>query len=70
VNVTAVTGFVLGFITALVWKVHGPITVAEFCQGVSSLGTFATEFVSVLYGINRLGNWADNKAAAGQQSQK
>lgn len=69
-NIAAVTGFSLGFITALLWKVRAPITVAEFCQGVSAVGNFAMGFGGLLYGVNRAGNWLDNRAAGAQQSQK
>lgn len=59
--------FTLGFISALVWKIHAPITVPDFCQAVGALGTFVLSTVGVLYGINRLGNFGDNKAATGSQ---
>lgn len=43
--------FVLGCITALIAKIHAPITVAEFCQAVSALGLFAGGVCGALYGI-------------------
>jgi hypothetical protein len=54
--------FALGFITALLWKVRGPITVAEFCQAVGSLGMFTGGVCGALYGINRFGECLDNRA--------
>lgn len=60
--VVATILFTLGFVTALLWKIHGPVTVAEFCQGVGALGMFAGGICGTLYGINRLGNAADNRA--------
>ena len=59
--------FVLGFATALLWKIHAPVTVAEFCQAMGALGTFVTVFGGVLYGINRVAQSFDNRAADGPQ---
>lgn len=58
--------FVLGFVTALMWKVRAPVTVAEFCEAVKSLGEFGGGICASLYGINRLGNYGDNRAASGR----
>lgn len=68
VYVGLVVSFSLGFVTALLLKVHGPITVSEFCSAVGVLGEFAGGICGALYGINRLGNWADNKAVHGPQN--
>lgn len=66
VCVTLVIVFVLGFVTALLWKVKTPVTVDEFCQAVGSLGLFAGGICGSMYGINRLGNYGDNRAASGR----
>jgi len=60
--VVLVVVFTLGAIAALLWKIHGPITVAEFCQAVGSLGLFASGICGALYGINRAGECFDNRA--------
>jgi hypothetical protein len=65
--VVLIVVFVLGFVTALLAKVRGPITVAEFCQAVGELGLFAGGVCSALYGINRFGECLDNRASKGPQ---
>ena len=59
--------FVLGVITALLFKIHAPISVAEFSQAVSALGVFAASVCGALYGINRFGEALDNRAKGPQQ---
>jgi hypothetical protein len=65
--VVLIVVFVLGFITALLTKVHAPITIAEFAQAVGALGTFCVAVCGALYGINRLGECLDNRAQRGPQ---
>lgn len=60
--VFAVILFTLGFVSALLWKIHAPITVAEFCQALNALMLFATAICATLYGINRTAD-AFNKRA-------
>lgn len=59
--------FTLGFVAALLWKIHAPVTVAEFCQAVSALTLFATGICGALYGINRAADVFNNRADKGPQ---
>ena len=59
--------FTLGFVTALIWKIHAPVTVAEFCQAISALTLFATGICAALYGINRAADVFNNRAERGPQ---
>jgi|ERR1700683_310519 len=61
--VVLIVVFSIGFIAALLWKIHAPITVAEFCQAVNALALFAGGVCGSLYGINRFGECLDNRAA-------
>ncbi len=54
--------FTLGFVSALLWKIHGPITAAEFSQAVGALTLFATGICGSLYGINRAAEVFNNRA--------
>ena len=65
--IVLVISFSLGFVTALLFKLHGPITVAEFCQAVGAIGLFAGGICGSLYTINRIGNAVDNRAPGAQQ---
>lgn len=67
--IVCVIVFTLGFVSALLWKLHGPITVAEFCQALSSLTLFATGICSALYGINRVADAFNNRAKSPEQPQ-
>jgi hypothetical protein len=58
--------FTLGFVAALLWKIHAPVSVGEFCQAVSALTLFATGICGALYGINRAAD-VFNKRAEGPQ---
>lgn len=60
--VVLVIAFTIGFIAALLSKIHAPITVAEFCQAVNALALFAGGICGSLYGINRFGECLDNRA--------
>lgn len=59
--------FSLGFVTALLCKVHGPITIAEFCSAVGSIGEFAIGVGGPLYAVNRAMESVDNRAKKGPQ---
>ncbi|ACO32132.1 MULTISPECIES: hypothetical protein [Acidobacterium] len=62
VCVALVIVFVLGFLTALLAKIHAPVTVEEFCRAVESLGMFTGGVTGTLYGINRAGNVFEKRA--------
>jgi uncharacterized membrane protein len=65
--IVAVILFTLGFVSALLWKIHGPISAAEFSQAVGSLTLFATGLCGALYGINRAADVLNNRAGGPQQ---
>lgn len=59
--------FTLGFVTALLFKVQRPVTVAEFCQALNALTIFATGVCGALYGINKAADVFNNRASGPQQ---
>jgi hypothetical protein len=63
----AVIVFTLGFASALIWKIHAPVTVAEFCQALGALTLFATGICGSLYAINRAADVFNNRANGPQQ---
>lgn len=65
--VFAVIAFTLGFGTALVWKIHAPVTVGEFCQALSALTLFASGICGALYGINRAADVLNKRAPGAQK---
>ena len=61
VCVLLVIVFTLGFVAALLWKIHAPVTVAEFSQAIGALTLFATGICGALYGINRAADVFNNR---------
>jgi hypothetical protein len=53
VCISALIAFALGWVTALVVKVHGPVTVAEIGALLGPLGLFVGGISGSLYGINK-----------------
>ncbi len=62
-----VIAFTLGFASALLWKIHAPVTVAEWCQALGALTLFATGICGALYGINRAADVLNNRAPGAQR---
>lgn len=67
VCVLLVIVFTLGFVAALLWKIHAPVSVGEFCQAVGALTLFAAGICGALYGINRTAEVFNNRAERGPQ---
>jgi hypothetical protein len=63
----AVIAFTLGFLSALLSKIHAAVTVAEFCQATGALALFVTGICGTLYGINRTAEAVNNRAAGPQK---
>lgn len=57
--------FTIGVVAALLWKIKGPITVADFSQAIGSLGLFAGGICGSLYGINRISEAVETRADDG-----
>jgi hypothetical protein len=62
VCVALVICFALGWVTALVTKVHGPVTVAELGGVLQPLGMFVSTICASLYAINKAADVLNNRA--------
>jgi len=63
VCVALVIVFALGWVTALVTKVKGPVSVAEIGTLLGPLGVFVGAICGSLYGINKAADVLNNRAA-------
>jgi hypothetical protein len=57
-----VVAFVVGAGTALVCKIHQPITVADLNSFLTAAGTFVAVICAPLYGLNKLANVTNNRS--------
>ena len=56
--------FALGWVTALVSKIHGTVTVSDLGQVLGPLGMFVTGISGSLYAINKTADVFNNRTAA------
>jgi hypothetical protein len=68
VCIAAVVFFALGWVTALITRVRGPVTVAEIASLLGPLGMFVTGICVSLYGINKFAD-AWGKQGTGNREQ-
>lgn len=68
-NVAAIVGFVLGAGTTLVFKIHGPVTVAELNSFLAAAGSFVVVTCPVLYALNVAKNALKDRAPQGEPDQ-
>lgn len=59
VNVTMLVVFIVGAGTALMFKLHTPVTVSDINSFLSSAGQFLALTTGTLYGINRAASSVD-----------
>lgn len=60
-----IVAFVVGFGTALAWKINKPISIAEFDSFLQASGIFITTTCGSLYFINKGANVLNNKTDKG-----
>jgi hypothetical protein len=72
--VALVIVFALGWVTALVIKIHAPVTMREFSDTLVPLGMFVTGITGTLYAVNKaadvFNNRADHASPSGQQQER
>jgi uncharacterized membrane protein len=59
--VALVVTFALGWVTALVSKVPGPVSVAELSSILSPMAFFVTGITGTLYGVNKAADVLNNR---------
>jgi hypothetical protein len=72
--VALVIVFALGWVTALVIKIHAPVTVRELTDALVPLGMFVTGITGTLYAVNKaaevINHRTDNPSPSDQQRER
>jgi len=67
--VALVITFALGWVTALVVKVHGPVSVSDVAALLGPLGLFVTGITGTLYAVNKAADVLNNRARNAPEQQ-
>ena len=68
--VALVVTFALGWVTALVSKVHGPVSVAELSSILGPMGFFVTGITGTLYAVNKTADVFNNRNRGSEPPQQ
>jgi len=63
-----VVTFSLGWVTALLVRLHGPLSAQDVATLLGPLGMFATGITGSLYAINKAADVLNNRTDAGAES--